>query len=109
APPPGLPRAAVPRAYRQPARARLRAPDTARATIRSFPIPARQRCGFRISSLAQFQCGESEQDEEHGDDPKAHDDLVLLPALELVVMMERRHAEHAPARELERDDLHDDR
>ena len=39
------------------------------------------------------------------DDPEADHDLVLLPALEFEVMVDRRHPEHPPAGELERRDL----
>jgi hypothetical protein len=44
---------------------------------------------------------------DHRDDPEAHDHLGLGPALELEVMMQRRHAEDAPAGELVGADLED--
>ena len=45
---------------------------------------------------------ERDQREQHGDDPEADDDLRLGPALLLVVVVDRRHQEHALAGELER-------
>ena len=55
-----------------------------------------------VASSAQLQRRETEQHEQHRDDPEAHDDLVLLPALQLVVVVDRRHPEDALAGELER-------
>src|SRR5690242_4078214 len=60
-------------------------------------------------SSAQLQRGEAGERQHHRDDPEADHDLRLGPALLLEVMMQRRHAEHALARQLERGDLHDDR
>src|SRR5258707_13455634 len=55
---------------------------------------------------SELQRREAEEHEHHGDDPKAHHHLALLPALELVVMMQRRHAENAlAAGGLEAEDL----
>ena len=71
----------------------------------SVSSPARPLGFARVERSSQFQRGETEQDEQHRDDPEAHDDLVLLPALELVVVMDRRHPEHALAGQLERGDL----
>src|SRR4051812_18236995 len=50
---------------------------------------------------------EAEPDEEPGDDPEPDDDRHLGPAGELEVVLQRRHPEHPPARQLERADLDD--
>src|SRR5689334_22776836 len=56
----------------------------------------------------QFQRGETGKRQHHRDDPEADHDLRLGPALLLEMMVQRRHHEHALARQLERGDLHDD-
>src|SRR5436309_10314513 len=48
-----------------------------------------------------------EQGQDDRDDPEAHDDLRLRPALQLEVMMDRRHAEDPLAPQFERHDLDD--
>ena len=98
-PPRGPPPVAAPRACRRRARARRRARGSVPATARSTRGPAPRRCDSRISSSAQLQRGKTEQDEQHRDDPETDDDLVFLPALQFVVMVDRRHPEHALAGE----------
>src|SRR5690242_16687816 len=56
---------------------------------------------FPRLALSQFESRQAEEHEHHRDDPEPHDDLVLLPALQFVVVVERRHAEDALAGEAE--------
>src|SRR5690606_1470952 len=49
----------------------------------------------------QFQAGKTDQHQDHRDDPEAHDHPGLGPAFEFKVVMDRRHAEHALAGQLE--------
>src|SRR3990167_840689 len=58
-----------------------------------------------IQSSAQFQGGKADQHQNHGDDPEAHDHARLRPAFQFKVVMDRRHAEHALAGQLEGGDL----
>ena len=53
-------------------------------------------CGVGAAS-AQLQRGQPDQGQHERDDPEADDDLRLGPALELVVVVDRRHAEDALA------------
>src|SRR5690606_12330215 len=53
----------------------------------------------------QFQGGETDQHEDHRDDPEAHDDVRLGPAFEFEVVVNWRHAEHPLAGQLEGGDL----
>ena len=46
-----------------------------------------------VDSLAELEGGEAEQHQDDGDDPEADNDLGLFPAAQLVVVMQRRHAE----------------
>src|SRR3990172_4607148 len=69
------------------------------SSILDFPRP--------FSSKLQRAQADHRADET--DDPKAHDDLRLFPALELIVMMDRRHQEHSLAPELVRDHLENHR
>src|ERR1700755_130026 len=69
-------------------------------------LPAKDVTGI-IGSSPQLQRGEARERQHHGDDPEADHDLRLGPAQLLEVMMDRGHAEHAPAGELERKHLHD--
>src|SRR5919197_2945209 len=62
--------------------------------------------GAALSS-PQLQGGEAGDREDRGDDPEADDDGRLLPSLLLEMMMERRHAEDALARQLEARHLDD--
>src|SRR5438132_727332 len=57
--------------------------------------PNRAPAPFCLRNSPQLQSGETEQDQHHGDDPEAHDDLGLLPPRELVVVVQRRHSENA--------------
>ena len=94
--------AAAPRACRRRARAR-----PARASQRAIDSPVSPRPSTRrvlpFSSMAHnlhqrsFSVDRPEQHQHHGDDPEAHHDLRLLPALQLVVVVQRRHAEDALA------------
>src|SRR5262249_28112494 len=66
--------------------------------------------GAQVPSRSpELQRREREERQHERQDPEPDDDLRLGPALHLVVMVERRHPEHAPARELERRDLDDHR
>src|SRR6185503_18214849 len=56
----------------------------------------------------QLQSGEAEQREDEGHDPEADDDLRLLPAHQLEVVVQGRHAEDALAAQLEGGHLQDD-
>src|SRR5690606_13528978 len=49
----------------------------------------------------QFQGGQTDQHEDHRDDPEAHDDARFGPAFEFEVVVDRRHAEHPLAGQLE--------
>src|SRR5215813_5042944 len=70
-------------------------------------FPAKEVTGI-MNRSAQFQRGEAGERQHHRDDPEADHDLRLGPTLLLEMMMQRRHHEHALARHLERDHLHDD-
>src|SRR5512146_656210 len=56
-----------------------------------------------------LQGGQAHQHQDHGDDPETHDDAWLGPALELEMVMQRRHAEDALTGELERAHLQNHR
>ena len=62
-----------------------------------------------IAASPELQGREAGDREDRGDDPEADDDGRLLPALLLEVVVQRRHAEDALARELVARDLDDDR
>src|SRR5665213_2695771 len=62
-----------------------------------------------IIGSPQLQRGEPGDRQDRSDDPEADDDCRLLPALLLEMMVQWRHAEDAPAGELEARDLDDDR
>src|SRR6267142_1099486 len=68
-------------------------------------LPANDVTGIKASP--QFQGGEAGQRQHHRDDPEPDHDLRLGPALLLEMMVQRRHPEHAFARQLERHHLHD--
>src|ERR1043165_10231796 len=72
-----------------------RAPAPASPSARKVAAGGEARRPARASS--ELERREAEQDEHHGDDPEAHHDLALLPSLELVVVVQRRHAEDALA------------
>ncbi len=59
----------------------------------------------RHAHLPQFQGCKANQHQNHGDDPEADDHPRLWPALEFKVVVDRRHAEHALAGQLEGGDL----
>ncbi len=59
--------------------------------------------------LSHLQGGKTQQHQHEGDDPEAHDDARLRPALLLVVVMDRRHAEDPHAAQLVGTDLQDHR
>src|SRR5437016_178772 len=83
-----------------------------RASVARYPRPlvatstSSARCVIR---LAQLQRGQRQQRQRERHDPEAHHDLGLGPAGQFVVVVQRRHAEDAAPRELERGHLHDDR
>src|SRR5487761_1387186 len=62
-----------------------------------------------IIASPQLEGGQARDREDRGDDPEADDDRRFLPALLLEMVMERRHAEDAPAGKLKAHDLHDHR
>ncbi len=47
--------------------------------------------------LAHLEGGEADQHQDQGDDPGTDDDLGLGPPLQLIVVVQRRHAEDALA------------
>src|SRR5208282_5387345 len=73
-------------------------PSTATVWLRKF--------GTGIIASPQLQRGEAGDRQDRGDDPEADDDGRFLPALLLEVVVEGRHAEHAPARKLAARDPH---
>src|SRR6185437_9157494 len=97
--------------------AMTRAPPAARARAAARPDRARPRTptrdplkeGTGIIASPQLQGGEPGKGQDRGDDPEADDDGRLLPALLLEMMVQRRHAEDAPAGQLEARHLDDDR
>src|SRR5687768_9722937 len=58
---------------------------------------------FWISS--QLQCRQSKQYQHHGNDPEPYHYLIFLPALQFVVVMQRRHAKNTSTDQLERSNL----
>src|SRR5262249_29825038 len=85
---------------------------TAASPLRASPSTPTDRpwsSGSWIIASPQLQGGETDQRQDRGDDPEPDHDRRLLPPFLLEVMVQRRHAEHAPAGELERADLNDDR
>src|SRR5690348_16526398 len=62
------------------------------------------RC-LRRPMSARLEAGEADQDKYARDNPEAHDHPRLRPALEFEVVVDRRHAEHALAGQLETGDL----
>src|SRR4051794_37729598 len=101
--------------------ARTPAPPAASASAVARPEPpspnSATRCPAKLvtgvmeasSGSAQLQRRQADQRQQDGDDPEPDDDLRLLPALLLEVVVKRRHPEHALAGELERRDLDDHR
>ena len=69
-----------------------------------FPAPMTQ-----VSCSSQFERRQRDHREDDRDDPEADDDLRLLPARQLEVVMQRRHLEDAPPGDLERGHLQDHR
>ena len=55
--------------------------------------------------LAQFQCAQTQEGQNDGNDPEAHDNLRFLPAFFFKVMMQRGHAKDTLACQLEGADL----
>ena len=51
---------------------------------------------------SQLQSRKPDEHQHHRDDPEANDDLIFFPALEFVVVMQRRHSEYPLAGQLER-------
>src|SRR6266850_1266935 len=86
------------------------------ASVARYPRPlvatstSSARSVIRLSfALPQLQRRERQQRQRERHDPEAHHDLGLGPAGQFVVVVQRRHAEDAAPRELERGHLHDDR
>src|SRR6516225_5837124 len=52
--------------------------------------------------LPQLQRGQPNKGENHGNDPETHNNGRLGPALLLEMVVQRRHSEHALARQFER-------
>src|SRR5713101_10163739 len=74
----------------------------------STRFPARSNPG--LTSLSpQLQCGQRKQRKHQRDNPKSHDNFRFAPSQQLEMMVQRRHAKHAPASQLERADLNDHR
>ena len=65
--------------------------------IRDVPSQ-RDRDGHRMSPSAELQGGERQERQHERHDPETDDDLGLRPALDLVVMVQRRHLEDPLAR-----------
>src|SRR5579863_234618 len=78
-----------------------------RAKPRTAMLSLRKRVTSIIARSPQLQRREAGDREDRGDDPEADDDGRLLPALALEMVMQRRHAEHALAGELEARHLDD--
>src|SRR5262245_8268481 len=86
-------------------------------TVTGRPSSASRKAAPRVSvsmasslimkSSPQLECRQREERQCERDDPEAHDDLRLRPPGQLVVVVERRHAEDAAARQLEARDLDD--
>src|SRR5690606_38643879 len=74
---------------------------------RATRFPSKERPG--IMKSPQLQTGETDEGQDHGDDPEADHDLAFGPAELLEMMMDRRHQEDAAAGHLEEADLDDDR
>src|ERR1700674_2219507 len=79
-------------------RSATRAPGSAAGAFCARVVSS-SRCAEMRSS--QFQGRQPEQHKHHGDDPEADNHLVLFPALQFVVMMQRSHAKNALAGEFE--------
>src|SRR3954452_9771678 len=62
-------------------------------------LPANEVTGIMAQPSAQLQSGKAGQCQHHRDDPESDDELRFGPALLLEVVMDRRHPEHALARE----------
>src|SRR5262249_27753951 len=77
------------------------------AALSTVGAPWRRAC--RRWRLAQLEGGERQERQHERHDPEPHDDLGLGPAFHLVVVVERRHPEHAAPGELEGHDLDDHR
>src|SRR5690554_5755256 len=78
------------------------------------PSPTMIRClsveiSDTLGSSTQFQSGQTDQHQNHGDDPEAHDDARLRPALEFEMVVDGCHAEHPAAGQLEGGHLDDHR
>src|SRR3989338_4262222 len=91
---------------RAPRAARKRA---AAAPVRASPTTSAFRSFSSIVSSPQLQRAQGEQRENQRGNPETDDDLRLLPPDELEVVVERGHAEDAPAGQLEGADLQDHR
>ena len=53
--------------------------------------------GRGIQRSSQFQRGQADEAQQHGDDPEAHDHLRFFPAALFKVVVQRRHLEQAAA------------
>jgi hypothetical protein len=60
---------------------------------------------IRTSISSQLQRGEADKRKQERNDPEPDHDLRLGPTQVLEVMVERRHFEHLPAGDVERDHL----
>src|SRR5579885_635832 len=82
----------------------------AASPVRASPSTATSRPSYAVTGTIrspQLQGSEARDREDRGDDPEPDDDGGLLPALLLEMMVQRRHAEDALARELVARNLHD--
>src|SRR2546426_911679 len=62
-----------------------------------------------IASLSEFEGGQPDKRKDDGDDPKTDHDLLLRPARELEVVVDRRHPENPLTSQPERCNLEDHR
>src|SRR5690554_7370850 len=94
-------------------------PEMPSPTTRVTPFGTLTICcsllAWAVSGSAHLEGRQADQHQHHGDDPETHDDPRLRPPLELVVVVDRRHAEDAPPGQLvgahledHRDGLHDE-
>src|SRR6516164_3389042 len=86
-----------------------------RQETRGFPTGSAQSdhqysLAFQVhTSSPELQRAQADDRAYKRQNPEAHDDLWLLPAFELVMMMDRCHEKHPLSAHLVRDHLKDDR
>src|SRR5262249_30030536 len=114
----GTSRASASRSFALSSQASTSAPPAASASTAARPDLASPKTPTRrprklsttiMADLPQLQCRKAGNRQDRGDDPEANDDFWLFPALLLEMMVQRRHAEDAPAGQFVAGDLDDDR